>query len=185
MVAQTLAPPPEPLAPRHVEVVLNGEVRLSKDVGSALALSPNGQILIYRVGVPGMGITEPFHIRSLNDLTDKQIPGTADGYHPFFSPDGQSLGFVTRSELKIASLSGGQPQHSDHFVSESRRLVGERWDHRFCPESSQRATEDSRDRRPASSAHQIGDRRTFPSLAPVFTRWPACSVYGSSGQQRR
>jgi hypothetical protein len=38
-----------------------------------------------------------------------EIPGTEGAIHPFFSPDGRHLGFLTHDRLKKTSLEGGAP----------------------------------------------------------------------------
>jgi len=52
------------------------------------------------------------YLRPLNSLKSSRVTsGTAGSnpYHPFFSPDGQWLGFVTSTELKKVQISGGTP----------------------------------------------------------------------------
>jgi eukaryotic-like serine/threonine-protein kinase len=68
-----------------------------------LALSPDGSLLAY-VGGPRAQIM----VRQRNQLHATAIPGTEGAQNPFFSPDGQQVGFVIGSnKLQIASLSGG------------------------------------------------------------------------------
>jgi serine/threonine-protein kinase len=68
-----------------------------------LALSPDGSRLAY-VGGPHAQIL----VRPWNQLHATAIPGSEGAQNPFFSPDGQHVGFVTGgSKLQIASLSGG------------------------------------------------------------------------------
>ncbi len=47
------------------------------------------------------------YLRAIDSLEAVPIPGTENGTDPFFSPDGQWLGFFTSGELKKVSLSGG------------------------------------------------------------------------------
>jgi serine/threonine protein kinase len=68
-----------------------------------LALSRDGSRLAY-VGGPHAQIL----IRQRNQLHATVIPGSEGAQNPFFSPDGQHVGFVTRGgKLQIASLNGG------------------------------------------------------------------------------
>ncbi|MGZ6157353.1 MAG: protein kinase domain-containing protein [Solirubrobacteraceae bacterium] len=72
-----------------------GRFALSRD-GSRLAYvgGPHGQILV----------------RQRNQLHATAIPGSEGAQNPFFSPDGQQVGFVTGgNKLQIASLNGGPP----------------------------------------------------------------------------
>jgi serine/threonine protein kinase/Tol biopolymer transport system component len=66
-----------------------------------LALSPDGSRLAY-VGGPRAQIL----VRQRNQLHATAIPGTEGAENPFFSPDGQRVGFVIESKLQIASLNG-------------------------------------------------------------------------------
>jgi hypothetical protein len=69
----------------------------------ALALSPDGTQLVYanRDG--------QLHVRALNRLQTRPLPGTNGASGPFFSPDGQCVGFVSGSKLKKVPLEGGAP----------------------------------------------------------------------------
>ena len=99
-------PMPEQPEPRQVEVVLQGTNGLHLELGNAFALSPDGKKLAYSVKGP----RSPLHVLSLVDGVDREIPGTEDGRHPFFSSDGRSLGFTTEKELKTIALEGGSPR---------------------------------------------------------------------------
>ena len=74
--------------------------------GRALtAISPGGHSFVYNT-------TDGLYLRAIGELEARLIPGTtADLSTPFFSPDGQSLGYWDRasSELKRVSISGGAP----------------------------------------------------------------------------
>ncbi len=91
--------------PIRFDTLLSSEPLFS-DVGSALVVSPDGTRLAYIVGD---GNRRALHIRTLDQLQGSPLSGTEEGYHPFFSPDGKWVGFVTRSELKKVSFSGGAP----------------------------------------------------------------------------
>ena len=98
-----------PSLPEASVVRLNAEVSntgLFSDVGSAVVVSPDGTRLAY---VVGDGNSRNLHIRSLDQLEGAPLSGTEQSYHPFFSPDGKWVGFVTRTELKKVSVSGGAP----------------------------------------------------------------------------
>jgi serine/threonine protein kinase/Tol biopolymer transport system component len=70
-----------------------------------LAVSPDGRQFVY---IAGKG----FYLRSLDKLDARLIPGTDDDPRtPFFSPDGQWLGFwsAANRQLKKISIRGGAP----------------------------------------------------------------------------
>jgi serine/threonine-protein kinase len=72
----------------------------------SLALSPDGRLLVYS----GRGPQERrLYVRELDRFGSTPIPGTDGGIGPFFSPDGQWVGFWTDRKLKKVSLAGGQP----------------------------------------------------------------------------
>jgi serine/threonine-protein kinase len=72
-----------------------------------VAISADGSRLAALVQVEG---TTQIYLRDLSELEGRLIPGTEDAVELFFSPDGQSLGFVAADGwLKAVSLSGGAP----------------------------------------------------------------------------
>jgi serine/threonine-protein kinase len=73
--------------------------------GSSVALSPDGSRLIY-VGTDSLGARWLFS-RGFERLDPVRIPGTQAAAEPFFSPDGQWIGFLQDSWLRKVSLSGG------------------------------------------------------------------------------
>jgi eukaryotic-like serine/threonine-protein kinase len=68
----------------------------------ALALSPNGTHVAYAAN-------QRLSLRSLDQLQATPIPGTDGAAEPFFSPDGQSIGFWAGGQLKRVSVTGGAP----------------------------------------------------------------------------
>jgi serine/threonine-protein kinase len=74
--------------------------------GANVAVSPDGSRVAYvaiREGTPHL------FVRALNGLEARIVPGTDDAFNPFFSADGQWVGFFTQGKLKKVSLSGGAP----------------------------------------------------------------------------
>ncbi len=76
-----------------------------------LALSPDGRTLVYTAQNRDLPATrDQLFQRSLDSRTISALPETFGALQPFFSPDGQSVGFFTRTgELKKIALSGGMP----------------------------------------------------------------------------
>jgi len=72
-----------------------------------LAISPDGRHFIYAAN---SAIGNQLYLRSLDDFVDRLILGTEGVVgSPFFSPDGESVGFFAGGSLKKVSLAGGSP----------------------------------------------------------------------------
>ena len=56
---------------------------------------------------PARAATQQLYLRAMDSLESKPIPGTEGAFNPFFSPDGQWLGFFAGGKLKKVSASGG------------------------------------------------------------------------------
>ncbi len=62
------------------------------------------------VGQPNQrSMDQQLYRRSMDQLEASPIPGTEGGASPFFSPDGQWVGFFTYNKLKKVALAGGPP----------------------------------------------------------------------------
>ena len=95
--------PPQPVT-RTVINLPPGQQLAGLDSGPAVALSPDGTHLAY---VARQGGTQQLYLRAMDSLEAKPIPGTEGAINPFFSPDGQWLGFFAGGKLKKVSVSGG------------------------------------------------------------------------------
>jgi Tol biopolymer transport system component len=72
----------------------------------ALDLSPDGRYLAYIAQRSGQ---QAIYLRPIDELGAKLVPGTENGVAPFFSPDGDWLGFIADGKLKKVPLRGGPP----------------------------------------------------------------------------
>jgi serine/threonine-protein kinase len=97
------APGPQPVT-RTVINLPPGQQLAGLDSGPAVALSPDGSHLAY---VARQGGTQQLYLRAMDSLDAKPISGTEGAVNPFFSPDGQWLGFFVGGKLKKISASGG------------------------------------------------------------------------------
>ena len=70
--------------------------------GRAVAISPDGNLLVYAA-------KNELYLRAFGSAVATQIPGSNDGTAPFFSPDGEWIGFFTTRQLKRVAVSGGLP----------------------------------------------------------------------------
>jgi Tol biopolymer transport system component len=74
-----------------------GPLTISPDGGRiALALVQKGQTMLW--------------LRDLDAPTFRSLPGTEGAEYPFWSPDGQSIGFFADERLKVVDISGGLPR---------------------------------------------------------------------------
>ena len=73
--------------------------------GSSVTLSPDGQSIVYVVGGPTPGLER----RRLNEMRPERIRGAEGGTRPFFSPDGEWIGFIVGSKLRKIPAGGGLP----------------------------------------------------------------------------
>src|SRR3954469_5993901 len=69
-------------------------------------LSPDGKKLAFVAADPNTG-KEKLWVRPLNANTAQELPGTADAYYPFWSPDSTSIAFYSQTKLKKIDASGG------------------------------------------------------------------------------
>src|SRR5262249_54588339 len=88
----------------RLDVDLGADVSLPAptSVGSSVAISPDGTRLAYVSGSP----TRLF-IRRLDQSKAIELPGTQSATAPFFSPDGQWVGFVSGGKANKISVEGG------------------------------------------------------------------------------
>jgi eukaryotic-like serine/threonine-protein kinase len=73
---------------------------------TAIDFSRDGRRL---VDVATAGGSQQLYVREMNTFEGRPIAGTDGAANPFFSPDGQSVGFFTIDTLKIVSVNGGPP----------------------------------------------------------------------------
>jgi serine/threonine-protein kinase len=102
-----LRPAPKPPAAPIVRFSLSFEpgFQAGDGRGSPVALSPDGSRIVY-VGSDSLGGTWLFS-RGFGHVDPALIPGTQSAAQPFFSPDGQWIGFWQDGRLRKVSLSGG------------------------------------------------------------------------------
>jgi serine/threonine-protein kinase len=77
-----------------------------QSAGSALDLSPDGSKLAYAVVHNGRS---QLMLRSIDRLDPVVLPGTEGASAPFFSPDGEWIGFIAGEKLKKVATGGGAP----------------------------------------------------------------------------
>ncbi len=86
----------------------------------AVAISPDGTRIVY-VGRRAGSVR--LYQRPLDSFDSTAIAGTEGAFNPFFSPDGQWIGFFTNTHLKKVPVSGGTPV----TLCEARNPYGATW----------------------------------------------------------
>ena len=98
-----------PSVPMRLGVELSPDVSLAgSPVGAATVLSPDGRILAFVAQKGGSGSPQ-LYVRRLDQLQATPLAGTDDADSPFFSPDGEWIGFFAGGKLKKISVAGGLP----------------------------------------------------------------------------
>ena len=113
-------PPPSGAVTRSVLPLAPAD-ELSLTLTPSIAIAPDGRSFAY---VGNRGDTTELYLRRLEELEAKPIEGTVGGDMPFFSPDGQWVGFRSGDALMKVSLSGGAPIS---IARMSRRGRGASW----------------------------------------------------------
>jgi serine/threonine protein kinase/Tol biopolymer transport system component len=99
-------PPRVPvLSVSRLTIILPAGQRLAALDQPAIAISPDGKKIVY-VAIQGAGPQQLF-LRPLDIQASKPIAGTEGAVAPFFSPDGQWIGFFAGGKLKKVSVNGG------------------------------------------------------------------------------
>ncbi len=99
------SPSPEPKRVVRFEYELPEGQKLGDLIERSLAVSPDGSQFVYKT-------ENGLYLRSIADLNARLIPGTGENpQKPFFSPDGQWIGYVSGADGKLnkISVNGGAP----------------------------------------------------------------------------
>ena len=97
------APPSQPVSRFAIQLPPGDRVRV--EFSPSVAISPQGSHIVYT----GTAEDGQLYLRSLDSQEVKAIPGTEGGINPFFSPDGEWLGFFASGKLMKVAVSGGPP----------------------------------------------------------------------------
>jgi serine/threonine protein kinase len=74
--------------------------------GNNLAISPDGKLLIYQATV---GNVTQLYLRPIDQFDSSPLPGTENAEDPFFSPDGNWIGFFQDGMLKKLRIGSASP----------------------------------------------------------------------------
>jgi serine/threonine-protein kinase len=108
---------------RRFEINVSEQGLFSR-LGSGIVVSPDGSKIAYTTGSEGQ--IQSLVLRPLDRFQETVLAsgeGSSGPYHPFFSPNGDWVGYVTPGELKKISASGGAPI----TLAEVERSRGASW----------------------------------------------------------
>jgi len=97
--------PPQPQQPIRLSAEIGVDASLYTGQGPATILSPDGTRLA--LVASGSDQKRRIYVRPLDQLQAKVLSGTENALDPFFSPDGQWIGFFADGKLKKISVQGG------------------------------------------------------------------------------
>jgi Tol biopolymer transport system component len=91
----------------RLDLDLGPDVSLGSSTGPSVIVSPDGTRLVFVTR--GSDGTHRLFARRLDQPKAARLPGTEGAYAPFFSPDGQWVGFFAQGKLKKTRIDGGEP----------------------------------------------------------------------------
>ena len=109
VAARSLTPAPSAPTPVRLTTSLAEDVSLASPLsgmmGATAIISPDGSTIAF-VGQRNNDAPQ-IHVRRLDQLQVTPLAGTTGALSPFFSPDGQWIGFFADGKLKKVSANGG------------------------------------------------------------------------------
>ena len=152
------------------------------------AVSPDGRTIAF-VAPGGSSGDAQVWLRDLDSLAPRPIPESDGASQPFWSPDGDWVGFFARNKLKKAPRAGGSPQ----ILADVPNPRGGTWNARgeilFTPVSFRpvlRTTAGGDPTRPVTAgdmadAERLAERHSYPHFLPdgrhfLFSRGPGIVV---------
>jgi serine/threonine protein kinase len=109
-------------SPAHLTIALPPGKALLADSTEPITISPDGSVVVYSAS--GNDRNPELYLRKLGSFESTPIAGTEGAQSPFFSPDGEWLGFVTAEhKLKKVSLRGG----SAVVLADQAAPIGASW----------------------------------------------------------
>lgn len=103
--AAQVTPPPRPASALRLSIPLE-TTPLAPGPTPTVAIAPDGSCTVYVATVGG--VTRLFQ-RAMSEFSASEIGGTEGASSPFFSPDGEWVGFHAGRRLRKVSLAGGPP----------------------------------------------------------------------------
>jgi Tol biopolymer transport system component len=96
---------PKPPQPMRLSAEIGVDASLDTTLGASALLSPDGTRLALVASAADQ--KRRIYVRSIDALQATALSGTENARNPFFSPDGQWIGFFADGKLKKISVQGG------------------------------------------------------------------------------
>ena len=96
---------PTPAAPLRLTAELGADISLLTQASGSVTLSPDGTRIAF-VGSPAAGTNPSLYVRRLDQLQASHLAGTEGGFSPFFSPDGEWIGYFGQGKLRKVAATG-------------------------------------------------------------------------------
>ena len=162
------APESNPRSIARVSLSLPPGATMFMGRGSSVAMSPDGSRIVFTATDKGR---TQLYVRALDQMASAALPGTDGAANPFFSPDGQWVGFVADGKLKKIALQG----RTVVTIADASNLRGEAW----APDDTILFTPNNASglwRVPAAG----GEPQEFTTLAEgeLSHRWPQVAPSG-------
>jgi Tol biopolymer transport system component len=100
--------PPASASTRRIEATLLPPPGLAVSVGIGLALSPDGERVVFGTGEPATR-ESALWLRSLGEGTARKLPGTEGAVYPFWSPDSRTIAFFAQGKLRKLGVDDAAP----------------------------------------------------------------------------
>ena len=99
---------PSPAAPLRIAMEVGANVSVLMQGSGSVVLSPDGTRMAF-VGTTGAGNNQLLYVRRLDQLQATPLAGTDGGFGPFFSPDGEWIGYFGQGKLNKVAVTGSAP----------------------------------------------------------------------------
>ncbi|MGH9202998.1 MAG: protein kinase domain-containing protein, partial [Vicinamibacterales bacterium] len=119
-IASSRGEQPNTRTPARVAITLPPTATMFLGRGSSVAVSPDGQRVVFTATIEQR---TQLYVRSLDRMEVTALPGTNGATDPFFSPDGQWVGFAADGKLKKVNLQG----RTVVTVTDAPNIRGEAW----------------------------------------------------------
>ena len=104
---------PPLVAPIVLSAQLGADVSIVDSIstafGQTMTISPKGDVIAFQARTGARGLRQ-LHVLRLDQRQAVPLPGTEDAVGPFFSGDGQWIGFFADGQLKKIAVTGGTPE---------------------------------------------------------------------------